>query len=239
MINFDNFVNENKTEHKKKWPYLPDHPYRILIIGGSGSGKPNVLLNLIENQPDIDKIYLYAKDPYEAKYQYLINKRQGVGINHFNDPKAFEYSDDMSGVYKSINYYNRNKENKILIVFDNMIAGITKNKKLDSIVTELFARGRKIIISLVFITQSYFKVPKDVRLNTTHFFIAKIPNKRELQQIAINHSSDINSKDFTNIYRECTAEPYSFLVNDTTLASNNSLRFRKNIFKIYNKNHDN
>ena len=177
MINFDNFVNENKTEHKKKWPYLPDHPYRILIIGGSGSGKPNVLLNLIENQPDIDKIYLYAKDPYEAKYQYLINKRQGVGINHFNDPKAFEYSDDMSGVYKSINYYNRNKENKILIVFDNMIAGITKNKKLDSIVTELFARGRKIIISLVFITQSYFKVPKDVRLNTTHFFITKIPNK--------------------------------------------------------------
>ena len=87
MINFDNFVNENKTEHKKKWPYLPDHPYRILIIGGSGSGKPNVLLNLIENQPDIGKIYLYAKDPYEAKYQYLINKRQGVGINHFNDPK--------------------------------------------------------------------------------------------------------------------------------------------------------
>ena len=239
MINFDNFVNENKTEHKKKWPYLPDHPYRILIIGDSGSGKPNVLLNLIENQPDIDKIYLYAKDPYEAKYQYLINKRQGVGINHFNDPKAFEYSDDMSGVYKSINYYNRNKENKILIVFDNMIAGITKNKKLDSIVTELFARGRKIIISLVFITQSYFKVPKDVRLNTTHFFIAKIPNKRELRQIAINHSSDISTKDFGNIYRECTAEPYSFLVNDTTLASNNSLRFGRNLFNIYNNNHEN
>ena len=239
MINFDNFVNENKTEHKKKWPCLPDHPYRILIIGGSGSGKPNVLLNLIENQPDIDKIYLYAKDPYEAKYQYLINKRQGVGINHFNDPKAFEYSDDMSGVYKSINYYNRNKENKILIVFDNMIAGITKNKKLDSIVTELFARGRKIIISLVFITQSYFKVPKDVRLNTTHFFIAKIPNKRELRQIAINHSSDISTKDFGNIYRECTAEPYSFLVNDTTLASNNSLRFGRNLFNIYNNNHEN
>ena len=239
MINFDNFVNENKTKHKKKWPYIPDHPYRILIIGGSGSGKPNVLLNLIENQPDIDKIYLYAKDPYEAKYQYLINKRQGIGINHFNDPKAFEYSDDMSGVYKSINYYNRNKENKILIVFDNMIAGITKNKKLDSIVTELFIRGKKIVISLVFITQSYFKVPKDVRLNTTHFFIAKIPNKRELRQIAINHSSDISTKDFANIYRKYTDEPYSFLVIDTMLASNNPLRFRKNLFNIYNKNHDN
>ena len=145
----------------------------------------------------------------------------------------------MSGVYKSIDYYNHNKENKILIVFDNMIAGITKNKKLDSIVTELFIRGRKIIISLAFITQSYFKVPKDVRLNTTHFFIAKIPDKRELRQIAINHLSDISTKDFGNIYRECTAEPYSFLVNDTALASNISLRFGRNFFNIYNNNHEN
>ena len=112
-------------------------------------------------------------------------------------------------------------------------------KKLDLVVTELFIRERKLNISPVFIAQSYFKVPKDVRLNTTHFFIAKISNKRELQQIAINHSSDISTKDFTNIYRECTAEPYSFLVNDTTLASNNPLRFRKNLFNIYNKNHDN
>ena len=112
-------------------------------------------------------------------------------------------------------------------------------KKLNSIVTELFIRGRKLNIFLVFITQSYFKVPKDVRLNTSHFFIAKIPNKRELQQIAINHSSDINTKDFANIYRKCTAEPYSFLVNDTTFPSNNTLRFRKDLFNIYNKNHDN
>ena len=120
-----------------------------------------------------------------------------------------------------------------------MIADMIHNKKLNSIVTELFIRGRKLNISLVFITQSYFKVPKDVRLNTSHFFIAKIPNKRELQQIAINHSSDINTKDFTNIYRKCTAEPYSFLVNDTTLASDNPLRFRKHLFNIYNKKHDN
>ena len=89
MINFDNYTNENKTEHNKDWPYTPDHPYRILIIGDSGSGKTNVLLNLIENQPEIDKIYLYAKDPYEAKYQDLINKREGVGINHFKDLKSF------------------------------------------------------------------------------------------------------------------------------------------------------
>ena len=136
-------------------------------------------------------------------------------------------------------YYNPDKENQILIVFDEVIAHMIHNKKLNSIVTELFVRGRKLNISLVFITQSYFKVPKDVRLNISHFFIAKIPNKRELQQIAINHSSDINTKDFANIYRKCTAEPYSFLVNDTTLASNNPLRFRKNLFNIYNKNHDN
>ena len=177
---------------------------------------------MIENQPDIDKIYLYAKDPYEAKYQYLINKREGVGINYFNDPKAFiEYSNDMRNVYKNIYDYNPDKENKLLIVFDDMIADMIRNKKLNSIVIELFIRGTKLNIYFVFITQSYFKVPKDVKLNTIHFIIAKIPNKRELQQIAINHSSDISTKDFENIYRKCTVEPYSLFVNDTTLASNN------------------
>ena len=240
MINFDDYTNENRTEHNKNWPYIPDHPYKILIIGGSGSGKTNTLLDLIENQVDIDKIYFYAKDPCESKYQYLINKIQSVGINHFRDPKAFiEYSNDMHDFYKNIDDCNSDNENKIFIVFDDMIADMIHNRKLNSVVTELFIRSRKLNISLVFITQSYFKVPKDVRLNTTHFFIMKIPNKRELQQIAINHSSDINTKDFANIYRKCTAEPYSFLVNDTTLPSNNPLRFRKNIFNIYNKNHDN
>ena len=237
IINFNDYVNEiafneNKTIHNKNWPYIPDHPYRILIIGGSGSGKTN-LLNLIENQQDIDKIYLYAKDPYESKYQYLINKGKGVGINHFNDPKAFiEYSNVMLDVYKSIDDYNPDKENKILIVFDDIIADMIPNKKLNSIVTKLFIRGRKLNISVVFITQSFFKVPNNVRLNTNHFFIAKIPNKRELQQIVINHSLDINTKDFVNTYRKCTFEPYSFLVNDTTLAPNNSLRFRKNLSNI-------
>ena len=145
----------------------------------------------------------------------------------------------MHDVYKNIDDYNLDRENKIVLVFDDMIADMINSRRLDSIVTELFISERKLNISLVFITKSYFKVPKDVRLNTTHFFIAKIPNKRELQQIAISHSSDISTKDFANIYRKCTDEPYSFLVIDTMLASNNPLRFRKNLFNIYNKNHDN
>ena len=105
-------------------------------------------------------------------------------------------------------------------------------KKLNSIVTELLIRGRELNITLVFITQSYFKVAKDVRLNSTYFFIMKIPYKRELQQIVLNHSSDINSKDFIKIYKKNTAERYSFLVNDATLASDNPLTFRKNLFNI-------
>ena len=176
---------------------------------------------------------MYAKDPYEDKYQFLIKKRESIGLKHFNDPKAFiEYSNDMHDVYKNIDDYNPDKENKILIVFDDMIADMIHNKKLNSIVTELFIRGRKLNISLVFITQSYFKVPKDVRLNATHFFIMKVPNKRELQQIALNYSSDIDFKDFVRIYKKYTDELYSFLVNDTTLASGNPLRFRKNLYDI-------
>ena len=153
-----------------------------------------------------------------------------VGLNHFNDSKAFmEYSNDMQDVYENIEDYNPIKKRKILIVFDDMITDMINNNKLNPIVTELFIRGRKRNISIVFITQSYFKVSQDVRLNSTHFFIMKIPNKRELQQIALNHSSDIDFKDFMNIYKKCATEPYSFLVNDTTLPSDDPLRFRKNL----------
>ena len=227
MINFDDYTNENIVEHNSKRPYIPDHPYRILIIGGSGSGETNALLNLVNNQPDIDKIYLYAKDPYEKKNQYLINKHEKVGLNHFNDPKAFmEYSNDMQNVYKNIEDYSPIKKRKVLIIFDDMIVDMINNNKLNPIVTELFIRDRKLNISIVFITQSYFKVPKDVRLNSRHFFIMKIPNKRELQQIALNHSSDIDFKDFMNIYKKYPKEP---LVKDTTLPSDDHLRFRKNL----------
>ena len=183
-------------------------------------------MNLINHQPDIDKIHLYAKDPYEAKCQYLINKRQKVRFDYFKDSKAFmEYSNNMEDVYKNIENYNPVKKRKILIVFDDMIADMINNKKLNPVVSELFIRGRKLKISIVFITQSCFKVPKDVRLNSTHFFIMKTPNKRELQQTALSHSYDIDFKDFIKLYKKCTAEPYS------TFPSDDSLRVRKNLLK--------
>ena len=232
MINLDSITNENNKKHNEKWPYIPDHPYRILIIGGSGSGKTNALLNLIMEQDDIDKIYLYAKDLSEPKYEFLIKKREDVGIKYCNDPNAFiECSNRMDDVYQNIDDYNPSRKRKILIVFDDMIADIMTNKKFQAIIKELFIRCRKLNISLVFITQSYFSVPKDVRLNSTHYLLLKINNRKELQNIATNNSADIDYGNFMKIYRECTKEPFSFLTIDTTLPASNPLRFRKNLFE--------
>ena len=220
MINLNNIVNNNNKGHNENWPYIPDHPYRILIIGGSGSGKTNTLLNLIDEQRD--KIYLFTKDLSESKYEHLIKNRENAGIKDLNDSKAFiDCSNTMDDAYENIDDYNLNRKRKILIVFDDMISDIMTNKKFQSIIKELYIRCIKINVSLVFITQSYFSIPKVVRLNSTH---------SELRNIAINHSADIEYKDFIKMYRECTKEPYNFLTTDTTLPSTNSLRFRKNLF---------
>ena len=134
MINFDNYTNENKTEHNSKWPYISDHPYIILIIGGFGSRKTNALLNLINNQLDIDKIYLYAKDLYEETYQFLINKKESKGLKHFNNPKPFiKYLNDVQGIYKILKNTIQVKR-KILIAFDDMITDMINNKKPNSVV---------------------------------------------------------------------------------------------------------
>ena len=179
-----------------------------MIIGGSGSGKTNTLLHLINEQKDIDKIYLYAKDLSESKYEYLIKNCENAGIKHLNDSKAFiDCSNTMNDVYENIDLYNPNRQRKVLIVFDDMIADIMTNKKFQSIIKELFIRCRKLNISLVFITQSYFSVPKDVRLNSTHYLIMRINNRKDLQNIAINHSADIDYKDLIKIYRQCVKEP--------------------------------
>ena len=129
MINLDSITNENNKEDNKKWPFIPDHPYRILIIVGSWSGKTNTVLNLIKEQDYIDKIYLYAKDLNEPKYEFLIKKRKDAGIKHLNDPDAFiECSNTMDEVYENIDDYNSSRERKILIVFDDMIADIMSKK---------------------------------------------------------------------------------------------------------------
>ena len=177
-------------------------------------------------------MYLYAKDLSESKYEFLIKKREEAGLKHLNDLTAFiECSDTRDDVYENINDYNPSRKRKNLTVFDDMIADIMGNKKFQVIMKEFFIRSRKLNILLVFITQSYFFVPKDVRLNSTHYLIMKINNRKELQNIAINHSADIDYKDFMKIYRECTREPFDFLTIDTTLPASNPLRFRKNLFK--------
>ena len=161
MKNYDQSVEIN---HNPNWQYIPDHPYKTLIIGDSGLAKSDILLNLIikKNQrPDIDKIYLYVKDPFESKHQFLINVREKVGIKKLKNLKLFiDYSQTIDDFYVNLEDYNPAKKRGVLIVFDDLIAAMESNKKFGHFITQMFLRGRKLNISLVFISQSYFKVPK-------------------------------------------------------------------------------
>ena len=181
---------------------------------------------------------MYAKDLIEPKYQFLVEKRENAGIKNHNDSTEFiEYSDTMDYVFSNIDDYNPKRKRKILIVFDDMIADIMIYKKFQVIIKELFIRCRKLNISLVFITQSYFSVPKEARLSSTYYLIMKINNRKDLQQIAIDHSADIDYKDFLKIYRNCKKQPFSFLTINTTLPANDPMKFRKN-FQIFSYKND-
>ena len=210
MFNLDDIT---KKDDNKDWPY------RKLIIGPSGSGKTNYLLNSIQKDNNIiDKIYLYAKDLYEPKYQLLINKREQARLKNLKDPTAFiEYSKSMDDIYENIEDYNKKRKKKVLIVFDDMISHVMSDIKAQQVLKKLFIRCRKLHISLCFLTESNSSVPKDVRLTCTHYIIFKLNSKRELQNIAINHSSDIDYKNFVNNYRNYTKEPFNFLTIDTTV----------------------
>ena len=199
----------------------------MLIIGPSGSGKTNTLLHLINNLHPIDKIYLYAKDIYEPKYEYLINKREQVGIKKLNGPHAFiEYSDDMNDVLDDINNYNnKNRDKKVLIVFDDVITDIEYNKNFKRIIKELFYRARKINVSIVFITQSYFRALKDARLISPHYILTKTGNKKKLKIIAEEKSGHLDYKDSLKINNYCTRESYSFMLIDTRPTA--SVTFKK------------
>ena len=199
----------------------------MLIIGPSGSGKTNTLLHLINNLNPIDKIYLYAKDIHEPKYEYLINKREQAGIKSLNDPNAFiEYSDDMNDVLDDINDYNKNRDKKVLIVFDDMIADIEYNKNFKRIIKELFYRARKINVSIVFITQSCFRTLKDARLNSTHNILMRIGNKNELKRIAEEKSGHLDYTEFFKMYNYRTKDPFSFMTIDTRPTA--TIQFKKN-----------
>ena len=179
MLNLDNIVSNKKKRSSEN----NDWPFRMLIIGPSGSGKTNTLLHLIDKFHPTDKIYLYAKDTDEDKYQYLINQREQAGIKNLNDPHAFiEYSSDMDDVLEDINNYNKKRDKRVLIIFDDMIADIMRSEKFKAIVKELFIRCRKLNISIVFITQSYFRTPKDARLNSTHYILTKMGNKKRTKK---------------------------------------------------------
>ena len=212
MLNLDSIVNNKNisSSEDNNWPF------RMLILGPSGSGKTNTLLHLINNLHPIDKIYLYAKDIHEPKYEYLINKREQAEIKNLNDPNAFiEYSDDMNDVLDDINDYNKNRDKKVLIVFDDMIADIEYNKNFKRIIKELFYSARKINVSIVFITQSYFRALKDARINSTYYILMRIGNKKELKRIAEEKSCHLDYKDFFKMYNYCTEDPYSFMTIDT------------------------
>ena len=230
MLNSDDIVSnkkENKDTTGSSSSERNNWPFRMLIIGPLGSGKTNTLLHLINNFHPIDKIYLYAKDINEKKYQYLKNKREQAGIKKLNDPHAFiEYSNDMNDVLDEINNYNKKRDKKVLIIFDDMIADIMRSEKFKSIVKELFIRCRKINISIVFIMHPYFRTPKDLRLNSTHYILMKIGNKKELKSIAEENSGHLDFKDFLKIYNYCTKEPYSFMLVDTRPTA--SVTFKKN-----------
>ena len=199
----------------------------MLIRGPSGYGKTNALLHLINNLHPIDKINLYAKDLSEKKYEFLINKREQAGKKILNDPHAFmEYSNDMDDVLDNINNYNKNRDKKVLIVFDDMIADIMRNEKFKAIIKELFIRCRQLNISIVFITQSYFRTPKDARLNSTHCILMKIGNKKELKSIAKEKSGHLDYKNFLKMYNYCTKEPYSFMTIDARPTA--TIPFKKN-----------
>ena len=178
-------------------------------------------MNLTKNQLlDIDKIYLYDKGAFKSKYELLINRKEKVGISNLKNRKPFiDFSQTIDDVYEHLQDYDPAKKRKVLIVVDDMIADVETNNKSGPIVTELFLRERKLNILLVFTLQSHFKVPKTIRLNVTRHFLREIPNKSELQQIALNDSSDNDFKDLMKLCKDYTKEPYSFLVNDTNLSS--------------------
>ena len=222
MINFDDVIPV-EMQHDSYYnpnPLALQHPFRCLIIGPSGSGKTNILLNIITMCSNFDKIYLYARKLEEPKYKYLINHYEIMGKRH--DHEFIAYSDDIKDCIL-VDEVDENIQN--LIIFDDMVT----ERNLAN-VSDLFVRGRKNNISIVFISQSYFDIPKIIRLNSDYYLLTKVCNKRELTEISKDH----NILDFIEKYNVCMQTPYSFFMID--LKTNDPLlKCRRNFLGIWNK----
>lgn len=229
FINYDDYYKTSIKPHNSDWPYTPDLLFRTIIVGGSGTGKTNMLFNLIRrlmanNDTFIDKVYLYVKDPEEPKYKHFIKNRKEIGESETGDPNMFvEVSSSLDDVHNDINQYNPDRLSNVLIVFDDMICEVIPPK-----VSELFIRGRKLNISLVFITQSYYAVPKDIRLNCTHYHILSIPKRKEVRNIADDCAVSVGFDEFMKLFKECTKKRFDCLTIDCTLDGDDINRLRHN-----------
>ena len=204
-------------QYRNHCKYMPQHPFRMTIVGPSNSGKTNILIHIIKTCQNFDKIYLYAKKLDEPLYQYLIKHWGDIGTRY--GLNLIEYSNDISQTI-DVDQIDENKQN--LLIFDDMVT----EKHLKG-VEELFIRGRKQNASIIFISQSYFSIPKNIRLNCDYFVITKMGNKKELIEIAKDHTTDINNDKFKEIYREATKDPYSVLVIDLK-TQDPKMKYKKN-----------
>jgi hypothetical protein len=231
IVNFDNVINEiygKKEDGVQDHFCSPKHPFRMCIIGGSGSGKTNILLNLLFNYLKFDKIYLYAHDLEEEKYQFLIEYMTTLTKKYNKekkkDLKLIEFSNNIKDVVDvdKIDDTIRN-----ILIFDDMVL----ERKQDAI-EEAFIRARKKNTSCIYISQSYFKIPKTIRLNSTYFILNKIATRKEITQIASDHATTIEYDEFMKIYRKATEEPHTFLLIDK-VSTELPLQYRKNFDCLY------
>ena len=218
--NYYENLPEPSNLHRNYCKDMPQHPFRLSIVGPSNSGKTNILIHIIKKCRNFDKIYLYAKKLDEPLYEHLIDHWTRVGDMHRLN--LIEYSNDISETVE-VDDINENIQN--LIIFDDMVCEASKSLKD---VEEFFIRGRKQNASIIFISQSYFSIPKNIRLNCDYFVITKIGNKKELTEITKDHTTENNN--FNEIFKEATRDPYSILLIDLK-TQDPELKYRKN-FKI-------
>jgi len=235
--NLDELINQfvPKTKSQNKNPFAPVFPSRAMIIAPSGGGKTNIVMNLVLDYLQFDRLYLYVKDLEEDKYQFLLSYMQSVQkqYNEANDTEEqiFFFSDRAEDI---INVNDLDKDKQNLIIIDDSVLDKEANEK----VSELFIRGRKRNALVIYQTQSYFDVPKIMRLNSNYVILLNANNQRELIEIAKTYASDIDFQEFKNLYKQCTAEPFGFMVIDA-VSPYKCMKYRCNFDGLYCEENNN